>query len=229
MCCVVLCRVAKSNPEYRVAHSRAMTKSAHCSSSTHPLSPSLSSFCDDSQESHIGKAADGPATLVRYHPLLSSATSSYYYNRLKEARNGASQTSSIGYRLSQYFFVAATYFSILVLTSFAIACLFCLFLAIRFIDDVMKSFVPGRIWSAVRGRVLAIDWPGALTRWSSHLARLADWEKTRRTSLNPAFSERFANIDGDGLHAFLFSFTGLLDGLRANNSSRQWRWHPRQQ
>ena len=79
---------------------------------------------------------------------------------------------------------------------------------------MFRSVVPSRIWSVIRYHIATMDWAGTLSHISLRLARLAEWEKNRRASLYPSFSERFANIDGDRLHAFLFSLSGFLANYR---------------
>ncbi|KAI8141513.1 hypothetical protein BJV82DRAFT_670434 [Fennellomyces sp. T-0311] len=116
--------------------------------------------------------------------------------------------------VAQYLALIASYLVIGILTTLAITCLFCFFLAVRLLDDMFRTVVPQRIWAVVRHRVVNIDWAGVLSRISLRMARLAEWEKSRRASLYPSFSERFANIDGDRLHAFLFSLNGFLANYR---------------
>ncbi|KAI9492792.1 hypothetical protein BDB00DRAFT_826462 [Zychaea mexicana] len=132
----------------------------------------------------------------------------------KPSRMAAPTTSTTCGTITQYLTLIASYLFVGVLTAFAITCLFCFFLAIRLVDDMFRSIVPSRIWSVVRSHIATMDWAGTLSHFSLRLARLAEWEKSSRASLYPSFSERFANIDGDRLHAFLFSLSGFLANYR---------------
>ncbi|KAI9245129.1 hypothetical protein BDA99DRAFT_566034 [Phascolomyces articulosus] len=123
-------------------------------------------------------------------------------------------TTSTSGTIAQYLALIASYLLVGMLTAVAITCLFCFFLAVRLLDDMFRSVVPSRIWTVVRRHITTMDWAGTLSHISLRLARLAEWEKNRRASLYPSFSERFANIDGDRLHTFLFSLSGFLANYR---------------
>ncbi|CDH53077.1 predicted protein [Lichtheimia corymbifera JMRC:FSU:9682] len=126
---------------------------------------------------------------------------------------------SLSLSLGQYLLITISYLAIILLIAFVTTCLFCLFLAIRLLDDMIHTVVPERLWAIARRRLAAVDWVAALSRWSLRLASLAEWEKNRRASLYPTLSKHFAHIDGDRLHTFLFSLTGFLSSYTNRRTS----------
>ncbi|KAJ8653855.1 hypothetical protein O0I10_010536 [Lichtheimia ornata] len=136
---------------------------------------------------------------------------------MKMSRPSSSSSSSLS--LGQYLLITISYLAIILLIAFVTTCLFCLFLAIRLLDDMIHTVVPDRLWAIARRRLAAVDWVAALSRWSLRLASLAEWEKNRRASLYPTLSKHFAHIDGDRLHTFLFSLTGFLSSYTNRRTS----------
>ncbi|KAI7874009.1 hypothetical protein K492DRAFT_211824 [Lichtheimia hyalospora FSU 10163] len=99
-----------------------------------------------------------------------------------------SSPSSLSLSLGQYLLITISYLAIVLLIAFVTTCLFCFFLAIRLLDDMIHTVVPERLWAIARRRLAAVDWVATLSRWSLRLASLAEWEKNRRASLYPTLN-----------------------------------------
>ncbi|KAG2221536.1 hypothetical protein INT45_004530 [Circinella minor] len=172
------------------------------SSSSSSSSPTATPFSSPySSRSSSTSSTSSSVTSIPFHR----------YQRLSWSKSRLeTTTTSTSNTIAQYLALAASYLLVGMLTAFAITCLFCFFLIVRLLDDMFRSVIPSRIWSIVRHHITTMDWAGTLSHISLRLARLAEWEKSRRASLYPSFSERFAHIDGDRLHDFLYSLSGIL-------------------
>lgn len=160
--------------------------------------------------------------------LFASDIDHHYQMNWTPMNMSPSSSSSSSLSLGHYVLVTISYLAIIMLIAFVTTCLFCFFLAIRLLDDMIHTVVPERLWTIARRRLAAVDWVATLSRWSLRLASLAEWEKNRRASLYPTLSKHFAHIDGDRLHTFLFSLTGFLSSYtnrRTSTSSSTSSWN----
>ena len=160
--------------------------------------------------------------------LLTRDINHHHHHRMKWTPMNMSHPLSPSLSLGQDILVTISYLAIILLIAFVTTCLFCFFLAIRLLDDMIHTVVPERLWAIARHRLAAVDWVATLSRWSLRLASLAEWEKNRRASLYPTLSKHFAHIDGERLHTFLFSLTGLLSSYtnrRTSTSSSTTSWN----
>lgn len=120
--------------------------------------------------------------------------------------NDDRETTAAKFSIKGYLAFLASYLAISLLTMLAIGCLFCLFLAIRFLDDVMHKVIPRRLWRIVRKRIAEIDWSDTLVRIGVRLTSIAEWERDNRS----IYTQHFSELGGDRLHALLLSVTNFL-------------------
>lgn len=88
--------------------------------------------------------------------------------------NTASQKSTIVHMVS--------YMTIGTFTLITISSLFCLFLAVSFMDDCIKVVAPDRLITRIKNQ---IDWTALKDRISHQLTNFAQWEKNKRNSWYP--------------------------------------------
>ncbi|SAL99355.1 hypothetical protein [Absidia glauca] len=97
---------------------------------------------------------------------------------------------------------------------------FCLFLFVTFMDDVIRITAPHRVWLFTKKR-LQLDWPFMVGKISEQLTYLAEWEKQKRSSFYNQQEKQFyhGGYDGssfatnqdDTFHDILFTITRYLN------------------
>ncbi|CAO3583841.1 unnamed protein product [Absidia cylindrospora] len=123
----------------------------------------------------------------------------------------------------------ASYMTMITISMAVISSVFCMFIFVTLVDDVIRITAPHRVWLFTKKR-LQLDWPFMVGKISEQLTYFAEWEKQKRSSwyshqyqqhqqrqFNP--SSGFDSFDGtsfatnqdDTFHDILFTITRYLN------------------
>ncbi|OAD70025.1 hypothetical protein PHYBLDRAFT_172040 [Phycomyces blakesleeanus NRRL 1555(-)] len=103
----------------------------------------------------------------------------------------------------------ASYMTVGTIAIVAISSLFCLFMAVSMVDDVLRITAPDRLWLLLRDHWLRLDWTHLADKLSEQLTSLAEWERQKRAAWYPYDHPSYH--DGDRFHDLLFAATHYLN------------------
>ncbi|KAI8098686.1 uncharacterized protein BX664DRAFT_319342 [Halteromyces radiatus] len=121
----------------------------------------------------------------------------------------------------------ASYMTMCTVALVVISSVFCLFLFVTLVDDVLRIAAPHRVWTFTKNR-FQLDWPFMVGKLSEQLTYLAEWEKQKRTSwynhqqhqYNSFSGTSFATNQDDTFHDILFTITRYLNNYVHTHSKK---------
>ncbi|KAI7865019.1 hypothetical protein BDF14DRAFT_1883854 [Spinellus fusiger] len=114
--------------------------------------------------------------------------------------------------------VVASYMTVGTLALIAISSLFCLFVGLSLLDDMIRLTAPHRIWLHMKQHWLQLDWTALANKLSEQLTSLAEWERQKRAAWYP--HDHPSYHDGDRFHDLLFAATHLLNEYVSKQTTR---------